>query len=589
MVFTSDKQAVCEPVSPHHVHYSLRSLFVMQDTDGGVKRSKSERFKQIFHHGPLRHSRDSTPPSPPPATRPRDVPGLREQRGIPGDQDSASTLSASAPPSRSNSQFFDGREGESNTSSASGGFFHTRSKPAVASSTSSVSNLFSREKSISFSPAQFLPESLHSKNWALNNNYSIHKNLIKSRVIGKGATAVVRTVQDVNSKQIFAVKVYRKVPPTRDQTPEEYYQRLAEEYIIAKRLNHRNVVRTVELCIDSSDAWCCVMEYCDGGDLFSLIESFKTEGKRMPKSDRNCLFKQLLSGTAHLHEHGVAHRDIKPENLLICANGCLKISDFGVSEIIFDNPDDEIKLCKGLSGSTNYIAPEVFEAKRSNESYDARLVDTWACAIVYINMAFNGLLFAKADKDDHNYLKIRDDIVRFWTIEEEEHVGSDVSEQNSPIVSVPNSRETSILAGRPSIIQLDKEETSESSSSENETEAEKKPSQDENNKPASPPVNKRKPLILFSDFGEAGKKVIAKMLQEDVSRRPLVSEVLQTAFVKKIGLCLPTEDHDIQNSGEKFDATNISSFKNLKDQSVIRNHSHKPPAKAVKTIGMGHM
>lgn len=638
------------------------------DASGRPRRSKSERFKNIFNHGPLRHLSEqsnnssssneslkmpSAPSSPKLApSKPRDIPGRQPPSGVDDDDSGCSSsatdeagsvntvsngtlyrdgggdriktddnltdlnpvVSSSAPPSRTASQMFSGntsrhyhhdhRRRETLDSELSppqsGGssrniFSHSnnKSKSAQSASSSSVSQLFSREKSIHYSPGQFLPKYLQASDYSLNAKYSIHKNLIKTRVIGKGATAVVRTVHHNKTKDVFAVKVYRKVPPDRDVTPEDYYQRLTEEYIIAKRLVHRNVVHTVELCTDSSDAWCQVMEYCDSGDLFSLIEAFKNEGKRMPKPDRNCLFKQLLSGTAHLHEKGIVHRDIKPENLLINSSGYLKISDFGVSEIIF-NPDenpDEVRLVKGLSGSTNYIAPESFICKENNEKYDARPVDVWACAIVYINMAFNGLLFSEAKDSDPNYARIQKDILRYWNTEEgvdttsKNNNGSpNMSEQPSPIGSLPVSREGSMFLGKPAIIQLD----TEGSSSHDEDDGDDE--DDDSEKDETPVVNNNgeqeekqaplmKPLFLFSEFGEAGKKVIAKMLAHDPSKRPKVSELLQTAFVRHIGLCLPPEDCEI-------DATKISSFK---DKTVIRNHSHKPPPKAVKTIGMGHM
>ena len=69
----------------------------------------------------------------------------------------------------------------------------------------------------------------------------------------------------------------------------------------------------------------------------------------------------------------------QPENLLIDAQGMVKITDFGVSDVFRMCWEKTTHLSKGLCGSEPYIAPEQFEQKE----YDARLVDVWAVAIVF--------------------------------------------------------------------------------------------------------------------------------------------------------------------------------------------------------------
>ncbi|CAG8610695.1 9216_t:CDS:2, partial [Funneliformis mosseae] len=213
--------------------------------------------------------------------------------------------------------------------------------------------------------------------------------------IGKGATAVVRLAHKFDksdSERTYAVKEFRK--RKKNETEKEYVKKLTSEFCISSTLQHINVVRTVDLIQDENHNWCEVMEYCVGGDLYTAIKS-----GHMTPLEINCCFKQLIMGVDYLHEMGVAHRDIKPENLLLDAKGHLKITDFGVSDVFRTCWEEAAHMSKGLCGSEPYISPEQFETKE----YDARLVDVWACGIVYYVMIYQGIPFRMATPTDPNY------------------------------------------------------------------------------------------------------------------------------------------------------------------------------------------
>ena len=202
---------------------------------------------------------------------------------------------------------------------------------------------------------------------SLSSKYTNHSHLPgKTKICGEGVSAIVKVMHKISgpSSELYAVKEFRK--RGRDESKKEYIEKVNSEFCISKSLCHPNIVSTSDLCISSSDRWCHVMEYCTGGDLFSLI----TKGF-MKDAEKLCCFKQLLRGVAYLHDHGIAHRDIKPENLLINGDGHLKITDFGVSEVFSGRHPGtagircgtdmtELRLSKpGIVGSAPYISPEV--------------------------------------------------------------------------------------------------------------------------------------------------------------------------------------------------------------------------------------
>ncbi|PWW74113.1 Pkinase-domain-containing protein [Tuber magnatum] len=245
----------------------------------------------------------------------------------------------------------------------------------------------------------------------LSSKYANHSHVPgKSKICGEGVSAIVKVMHRVSgpSTQLYAVKEFRK--RGRDESKEEYIEKVNSEYCISKSLNHPNIVSTADLCISSGDRWCHVMEYCTGGDLFTLIsKSFMKEAEKL------CCFKQLLRGVAYLHDHGIAHRDIKPENLLITSDGHLKITDFGVSEVFSGKHPGSagircgtdmagVRLSKpGIVGSAPYISPEV---QNKDGPYDSRKLDVWSCAMVFFVLSFGGPLWNKANvADSPQYVK----------------------------------------------------------------------------------------------------------------------------------------------------------------------------------------
>ncbi|KAK4115082.1 Pkinase-domain-containing protein [Canariomyces notabilis] len=215
-------------------------------------------------------------------------------------------------------------------------------------------------------------------------------------VVGRGAFGIVRIshkkLENGLGEKLYAVKEFRRRP---EETEKKYSKRLTAEFCISSSLRHPNVIHTLDLLKDSKGDYCEVMEFCAGGDLYTLVLS----AGKLEVQEADCFFKQMMRGVEYMHEMGVAHRDLKPENLLLTTHGGLKITDFGNGECFRMAWENDAHMVSGLCGSAPYIAPEEYTAKE----FDARAVDVWACGVIYMAMRTGRHLWRVARKEEDEF------------------------------------------------------------------------------------------------------------------------------------------------------------------------------------------
>ncbi len=215
-------------------------------------------------------------------------------------------------------------------------------------------------------------------------------------IVGRGAFGIVRIshkkLDNGLGERLYAVKEFRRRP---EETEKKYSKRLTAEFCISSSLRHPNVIHTLDLVKDAKGDYCEVMEFCAGGDLYTLVLS----AGKLEVQEADCFFKQMMRGVEYMHEMGVAHRDLKPENLLLTTHGSLKITDFGNGECFRMAWENDAHMVSGLCGSAPYIAPEEYTVKE----FDARAVDVWACGVIYMAMRTGRHLWRLAKKDEDEF------------------------------------------------------------------------------------------------------------------------------------------------------------------------------------------
>jgi protein-serine/threonine kinase len=238
-------------------------------------------------------------------------------------------------------------------------------------------------------------------------------------IVGRGAFGIVRIShkRSDTGEQLFAVKEFRRRP---EENEKKYSKRLTAEFCISSSLRHPNVIHTLDLLQDAKGDYCEVMEFCAGGDLYTLVLA----AGKLEVNEADCFFKQMMRGVEYMHEMGVAHRDLKPENLLLTTHGALKITDFGNGECFRMAWESETHMVTGLCGSAPYIAPEEYVDKE----FDARAVDVWATGVIYMAMRTGRHLWRVAKKEEdefyERYLEGRRDEEGYAPIESLHRVSS---------------------------------------------------------------------------------------------------------------------------------------------------------------------
>ncbi|HWN69616.1 MAG TPA: serine/threonine-protein kinase, partial [Haliangium sp.] len=108
----------------------------------------------------------------------------------------------------------------------------------------------------------------------------------------------------------------------------ERRERSRREAKIAARLNHSAIIQIYDVVRVDDDDW-IVMEYVEGEDLRRRIQAGPPG---VPEALAMAL--EIARGMAEAHDQGVIHRDLKCENVLLTRAGHVKITDFGIAELL---------------------------------------------------------------------------------------------------------------------------------------------------------------------------------------------------------------------------------------------------------------
>jgi serine/threonine-protein kinase len=140
------------------------------------------------------------------------------------------------------------------------------------------------------------------------------------RRLGAGGMGRVFAATRVADQRPVAIKL---IHPSDSMSPTAL-ARLAREAESAAAIDHPNVVRVLDIDIDSQGVLFLAMELVAGRSLQDERHRFGDPPWALP------LLPQIAVALAAIHAGGVIHRDLKPSNILL-ADGTIKVVDFGIA------------------------------------------------------------------------------------------------------------------------------------------------------------------------------------------------------------------------------------------------------------------
>ncbi|KAK7398810.1 hypothetical protein VNO78_09983 [Psophocarpus tetragonolobus] len=195
-------------------------------------------------------------------------------------------------------------------------------------------------------------------------------------VVGKGSYGVVGSAVDTHTGERVAIKKINDVfEHVSDAT------RILREIKLLRLLRHPDIVEIKHIMLPPSRR-----EFRDIYVVFELMESdlhqvIKANDDLTPEHHQFFLY-QLLRGLKYIHTANVFHRDLKPKNILANADCKLKICDFGLARVSFNDAPSAIFW-------TDYVATRWYRAPELCGSFFSKYtpaIDIWSIGCIFAEM-----------------------------------------------------------------------------------------------------------------------------------------------------------------------------------------------------------
>jgi serine/threonine-protein kinase len=231
-----------------------------------------------------------------------------------------------------------------------------------------------------------------------NGTYAFDPQDASSR-LGQGGMGVVFRGEALETGQPVAVKVlYRELTAQAS-----HVERARREAAI--QMKHENLLEMLDF-VEVNGIYHSVSEFLEGETLARRLDARRERGEFLAFEEVKRIGEALLNALEALHTHQprLIHRDVDPSNVMLCADGRIKLMDFGVVKV----SDGVRKSLTGLGailGKPHYSAPEQIRNRPGDEVDES--TDLYAVGITLYELFTGQVPFDAPNEYDLMQLQIQ--------------------------------------------------------------------------------------------------------------------------------------------------------------------------------------
>ncbi|RLN30724.1 mitogen-activated protein kinase 7 [Panicum miliaceum] len=202
-------------------------------------------------------------------------------------------------------------------------------------------------------------------------------------IIGKGSYGVVCSAIDQQTGEKVAIKKIQNIFEHLSDAA-----RILREIKLLRLLRHPDIVEIKHVMLPPSRR--------DFRDIYVVFELMDTDlhqvikaNDDLTKEHHQFFLYQMLRALKYIHTANVYHRDLKPKNILANANCKLKICDFGLARVAFNDSPTTVFW-------TDYVATRWYRAPELCGSFFTKYspaIDMWSIGCIFAEILTGKPLF----------------------------------------------------------------------------------------------------------------------------------------------------------------------------------------------------
>jgi eukaryotic-like serine/threonine-protein kinase len=200
--------------------------------------------------------------------------------------------------------------------------------------------------------------------------------------VGEGGTSTVFRAEHA-THGVVALKVLRE----KLQQDKTAVQRFLREAQFGARVEHPNIIRTLDYGQSDSERYYLAIEWASG----EILDKYAEKAGPLPAKEVGSILSQICSAVQAAHNVGIVHRDLKPENVMYDpATKQVKLLDFGIAADTDAAPDQRLTRAGFFVGTLMYVAPEALSGELVGPAADQYSLATIAYFLLTGALPYTG-------------------------------------------------------------------------------------------------------------------------------------------------------------------------------------------------------